>query len=346
MSRRRVALLLVIMAALAGAPSSVSAAAPNELTDATVLPASGDTSTLFFVTVHYASPAGNPATAVTVQVGGRQANLALISGTSTDGVWSGTISAAPGNWDVMVMAAVGKGPQPSLSAGSISVTGEPQPPPSPSDSGPPAFGSGSGGSGGATPSTPAPAPAATPRPAAVATPAPARSSPRSNPTQPPTHAAPGVAAVGPSRGGQGPTRTAPPEAAGSHDPAPQSLDASPTEGAAAGPTGVNDDLSRLLFWGMLGVVAVALVGSSWIFFAGQRERRAAEATAEPASTDPRLIAAAIVEQRVLRRARLRSADDPILAAMGLPDEDSSSDGAALPRPRTRRTRGRRRPPAS
>ena len=42
-------------------------------------------------------------------------------------------------------------------------------------------------------------------------------------------------------------------------------------------------------------------------------------------------AAAIVDQRALRRARLRSADDPILAAMGLPDEDATA-GAAPPRP--------------
>ena len=65
MSRRRVAALLAIMAALAGAPSSVSAALPNQLSQASVTPLSGDTSTVFVVTVRYRSAAGHPATAVT-----------------------------------------------------------------------------------------------------------------------------------------------------------------------------------------------------------------------------------------------------------------------------------------
>ena len=38
MSRRRVTVLLAIMAALAGAPSSVSAAHPNQLAQASVTP--------------------------------------------------------------------------------------------------------------------------------------------------------------------------------------------------------------------------------------------------------------------------------------------------------------------
>ena len=344
MSRRRVTILLAVMAALAGAPSSVSAAAPNELSEATVIPASGDTSTLFFVTVHYSSPAGNPTTGVTVDVGDHQANLALISGTATDGIWSGTFTAAAGTWDVTVQAAVAKGPQPSVSAGSITVAGEP-PPTSGSEDGPPSFGPGSGDDGGAAPSTPAPAPVTPPPAATAATPAPARSSSDPDPSQPPIHPAPGVAAMGPGRSGEGPARSPRPEPAGSDVPAPHSPDASPTATSFPGPIGGNDDLSGVLFWGMLGVVAVALVGSAWIFLAAQRDRRAADVAAGPASRDPGVIAAAIVEQRALRRARLRSADDPILAAMGLPDEDSTPGVAPGPRQRTRRTRGRRRPPA-
>ena len=41
-------------------------------------------------------------------------------------------------------------------------------------------------------------------------------------------------------------------------------------------------------------------------------------------------AAAVVDQR-RGRARLRSADDPILAAMGLPEEDATCDAACPPR---------------
>jgi hypothetical protein len=345
MAWRRVTVLLAIMAALAGAPSSVFAAAPNELLGATVAPGSGDPSTLFFVTVGYASPAGNPATAVTVQVAGGQARLALISGTHTNGIWSGTFTAPPGSWDVTVQATVTKGPQPSTSAGTITVAGEPQPPASASDDGPPSFGSGSGGGGGATLPTPAPAPATTPKPAPVATPAPARSSTAPAPSQPPTHPAPGVAAVSPGRGAESPARSPRPEADGSDDPAQRSPDASPTVGAAAGSAGDDDELNLVMFWGMLGVVAVAAVGTAWIFLAGQHDRRAARAAAEPASTDPSVVAAAAVARRALRRARLRSSDDPILAAMGLPDEDSTPGVAPLPRSRTRRTGGRRRPPA-
>ncbi|HEX5578888.1 MAG TPA: hypothetical protein VFY43_04400, partial [Candidatus Limnocylindria bacterium] len=70
-------MLVAIMAALAGAPSSVSAAAPNELSQATVLPATGDTATLFVVTARYRSPAGNPAIAVTATVGGQKVVLTL-----------------------------------------------------------------------------------------------------------------------------------------------------------------------------------------------------------------------------------------------------------------------------
>ena len=88
--------------------------------------------------------------------------------------------------------------------------------------------------------------------------------------------------------------------------------------------------------GTLAVGAVALVGSAWLLVAAQRDRRAA--------TEPGVDAAAIVDQRARRRARLRSTDDPILAAMGLPDEDATA-GAASPRPGSSpRNGGRRRTP--
>lgn len=93
--------------------------------------------------------------------------------------------------------------------------------------------------------------------------------------------------------------------------------------------------------GTLAVGMVALVGSAWIFMAGRRDRRAAALAGGAPVSDLGGRAAAIAEQRALRRARLRSADDPILAAMGLPDEDASPGAAASHRrPPTSRTRRR------
>ena len=49
--------------------------------------------------------------------------MALVSGATTDGIWSGQ-SAAAGDWDITFEASVATGPQPSLLAGSVSVAGE------------------------------------------------------------------------------------------------------------------------------------------------------------------------------------------------------------------------------
>ena len=345
MSRRRVAVLVAIMAALVGAPSSVFGAAPNQLSQAGVSPASGDADTPFVVTVRYRSPAGNPALTVTAEIGGAVTPLTLASGTATDGVWSGTTAVPPGSWDVTLHAVVANGKQPSLSAGTIqvAVSGEP----SPSGGGLPSVGPDTGSGGSAA--TPAPAPAPTPPASRAPSHAPARSSNDATPSQPPPgQASAGVAVVRPGRGGAAPVRTPRAEAAGSDDGSPQSPAASPTMDSGPGSVGGGDDLGLLMIMGTLAVGAVALVGSAWVVVAGRRERRAATVSADPASTDPGVIAAAIVEQRARRRARLRSSDDPILAAMGLPDEDATRGAApATPRQPTRSGRSRRRkPPAT
>jgi hypothetical protein len=344
MSRRRVAVLVAIMAALAGAPSSVFGAAPNELSHASVSPASGDTETLFLVTVRYRSPAGRPALTVTAEVGGTVTLLTLASGTATDGVWSGTTTLPPGSWNVTLYAAVAKGPQPSLTAGTIevAVTGDP----SPSGDGIPSVGPDTGTGTGGGGATAAPAPAVTPPASHAPSQAPARSSNDATPSQPPTgQAQGGVALVRPGRGGAAPVRTPRPEPAGSDDGSPQSPAASPTMDGGPGPVGGGDDLGLLMIMGTLAVGVVALVGSAWVVVAGRRERRAATVTTDAAQTDPGVLAATIVEQRARRRARLRSSDDPILAAMGLPDEDATRGAPpAAPRPRTRTGRSRRRKP--
>ncbi len=77
MSRRRVTVMVAILAALVGAPSSVFGAHPNQLSQASVTPASGGTSTLFVVTVRYRSPR-NPATAVTAKRRRRMTAMTLV----------------------------------------------------------------------------------------------------------------------------------------------------------------------------------------------------------------------------------------------------------------------------
>ena len=346
MSRRRVFVLVAIMAALAGAPSSVFGAAPNELSQASVSPASGDSETLFVVTVRYRSPAGYPAVTVTADIGGTTTILTLASGTAIDGVWSATTVVPPGSWDVTLNAVVAQGKQPSLSAGTIDVfaaSDEPSPP----GNGTPSLGPGTGDGGSGASS--APAPVVTPQASHAPSHAPARSSADPRPSQPPTgQASAGVAVVRPRRGDAAPVRTPRPEPAGSDAGSLHSPVASPTIDAGPASVAGGDDLGLLMIMGTLAVGAVALVGSAWVILAGRRDRRAATASAEPASTDPGVIAAAIVEQRALRRARLRSSDDPILAAMGLPDEDATRGTVpATPRPRTRSGRSqRRKPPAT
>ncbi|HKO33255.1 MAG TPA: hypothetical protein VJY85_05870, partial [Candidatus Limnocylindria bacterium] len=158
MSRRRVAALLAIMAALAGAPSSVSAAQPNQLSQASVMPLSGDTSTLFVVMVRYRSTAGNPASVVSVSAGGEVIALTLVSGTTTDGIWSGTATLPPGDWDITFEASVARGSEPSLFGGTVSVAGATAPPTT-TGGNTPSTAAGPGAEGDGASSTPAPQPA-------------------------------------------------------------------------------------------------------------------------------------------------------------------------------------------
>ena len=87
--------------------------------------------------------------------------------------------------------------------------------------------------------------------------------------------------------------------------------------------------------GTLAVAGVALVGSVWMFLAGRREHQAA--------IDPGVSSAATVDQRALRRARLRSTEDPILAAMGLPDDDVAPKAMPPPSVKSTGSRSRRTP---
>ena len=43
--------------------------------------------------------------------------MTLVAGTATDGIWSGTATLPPGDWEITVEASVATGSQPSLLAG-------------------------------------------------------------------------------------------------------------------------------------------------------------------------------------------------------------------------------------
>ena len=94
----------------------------------------------------------------------------------------------------------------------------------------------------------------------------------------------------------------------------------------------------LLVSGIAAVGAVAMVGTGWLLAAARREREAAAEASDGSDADPAVRAIPTVEQRALRRARLRQSDDPILAGLGLEDERPRSGPpaatkAASPKPR-------------
>jgi hypothetical protein len=84
--------------------------------------------------------------------------------------------------------------------------------------------------------------------------------------------------------------------------------------------------------GVLLVAAFALLGAGWIAIGGRRPGTQKEAVAEAgaAGDDPGVAAIPAVEHRALRRARLRASDDPILAALGLPEEARPTAGRTEP----------------
>jgi hypothetical protein len=77
---RRAALVLVLLAALHGAPPLLLAAPPNQLSSA-ASPRAGS--------VRDVSPGGNPAHRVMAHAGPSSAEVALVSGTALHGTWAG-----------------------------------------------------------------------------------------------------------------------------------------------------------------------------------------------------------------------------------------------------------------
>jgi hypothetical protein len=320
MPLRRTVLLLAMLAALVMAPSSVFAASPNELRAADVSPVIGLSTHPFAFSIQYHSAADNPAQSVSVSVAGISMPLLLVSGTAIDGTWQATGPLPTGTWTVTFTAQVANGEQPSLTFGEVQVVAD-----SPSAS----AGSGGGaenpisdpGSGGS--SSGQPAPQVTAVPSASTAPAPASHVPRPSTSPAPAASARRAEAVThqrprPGRSGAGEKSATPATAPG-------------RSGAPPGRVGASDSSDPPLLWTILFlggsvVGGVALVGTAWVLLGSRREREAAPAII-PDAVEPDLAQRAIstLEQRAMRRARIRQIDDPILAGLGLDEETTTAE---------------------
>ena len=323
---RRSLLLLAMLAALLWAPSSVSAAQPDQLSSGNALPVIDETGA-FLLSVHYTSTSGNPAQTVSAAVAGQTVPLVLLSGTALDGTWGAAADLPEGSWVVTFNATTAAGPQPpaTYSAVTVGAAGSSPAPPQSNDPGQvddPADSPTSSGN-------PAPQSSVTPKPGAAA--------PQRRPASPSSSPAP-AAIPGGQRGAH-----ERPRPRRSNDADPSSTPESEIAGGRGTPPPEpiqqpgSDGLWWILLWGSGAVGTVALVGTGWLLLAGRRERQAAE-SAGGGEADLSARAIPTVEQRALRRARLRQSDDPILAGLGL-DEDSprpkprAATRAASPRPR-------------
>jgi hypothetical protein len=184
---------VALLALLAMPIAAVSS--KTKLSNATVAPRSGGTSTTFVFTVLYQNANGSRANIVNVVVGGQTHQMSVLPGGSWGkGVtfkWSGKLP--PGRHNVVINAQAKDKSQASLPAGTVTVSAPASTPPPP---------------------TPKP----TPKPTPVPTPAP-RTTPPPTPTEPPTTgptAPPPTSAPG---GPQGPIPTpAPTDATGTPGP--------------------------------------------------------------------------------------------------------------------------------
>jgi hypothetical protein len=344
MSPRRAVTVLAMLAALVMAPSSLFAAAPNELRSPAITPLAGTTATLFELSVGYSGD--DPANAVTATVAGKTVALRLSSGSSRDGTWTEGTLLPVGSWMVTFRAnaSQGRDPKPLIFGPIIVSPGVTQPPSTPITSQP-----SDGTEPGETSPTVEPKPRGSAAPSSSGNPAQAGAS-----TEPSGGAA-AAASKGPSasepKHGEAPRdRTA--GARGSSSPDGGAAPAQPTASAGTDTGGGSQAVGRelagmVLLFGIGGVAAVALLGAAWILIATRRDRAEPSVAALP-TLDPAVPATSplpSVERRARRRARLRPSDDPILAALGLhdeqqplPDEDSGEAGG---RPRRFRRAARK-----
>lgn len=329
-------LVLAMIAALLGAPTAVSAAG-NELSAAQASPGSGSTSTVFTLKVTYDGKFA--VTSVTASVAGRTLIMARIGGSTAKGTWSASSTLPAGTWQVTFSAVPERGNSPSLAGPSVQVGAAATPPPTATPK-PPAR------------ATTAPPPAPTPKPPPASTgttattpqPAGASSPPAdggivqpgtkddgdATPTDSDANGGGGTDSDGSPRHGNDPEPGADgaPAATDRTRPSRQEAPANGwTTAAAEDATSPADGLlSVVLLVGMSGVAAVALIGVA-MMLAGRRRRHEDETPIPTVSVGARVTRSSsvapetVMERRMLRQARVRMTDDPIVAALGIGNDD-------------------------
>lgn len=331
--------VLAIVAALWGAPPSVSAAV-NELTSPQVTPSTGGGTTTFTFRVRYEG--GFQATSVGVTVAGLTIPMSLESGSRTAGWWRGSSRLPIGAWSTVFRAGVAKGPAPTLDGPIVVVASAA---PSPTSGSPAAPSSGAApatapadGIDGATAPAAAPAPSADEAVTDAAAASPAQAAPEPDPAAASTGGlAPseGGSVDAPDPGGAGgsPAGGAGTGTDGGEPPSEEGAPGSPTSPSPA--TGVDpalvqpasdtdeapedrartrEEASGLLLLGLVGVASVAVAGTL-LFVAGRRrEPEGATAVGSSSAADDALL------RRVARSGRAQTTEDPIVAALGVSDE--------------------------
>ncbi len=248
MRRPAVAALFLGSLLLASAAGHAAAAPPNSLSNGSVSPGSGWTTTTFVFSVTYTSTTGSAATVVAV-AGNKTVPLALVAGTSANGTFRGSASLPAGTWPVTFQATSTKGNKSTLLGPTVVVL------------------------------TPTPAPTPTPRPTPVATPQPTpRPTPVATPGSPSSSAFAGGGTVSDSpaesqASGGGP---------GFGSATPTQI---PAGGGGSG-TSVDDGLGTFLTGGLAAIGLLAAVGFAAIWRDRRRERGARGAATRAPVTAP------------------------------------------------------------
>jgi hypothetical protein len=321
--------ILAIVAALWGAPSTASAAV-NELRSPQVSPSSGSVTTVFTFRVRYEG--GFPAATVGVTVAGLTVPMGLESGSLTTGWWSGSGALPVGAWSTTFRATAARGPAATVAGPAVTVAAPATPPPATAEPTPSTTGAmpeSAPTDPTAPPAAAAPPPEETAATAAIGTPQPAAPgqhamSPGSNGAAPPEDgpvAGPGPAGADDDEGetpvADGVPAALPFTVASTNHGATRMRPDATTERSDAQAT-TDDLVANVLLLGLAGVASVAIVGTLLLVASRRRGPERAPANAAP---DP---APSAAEDAAMRRMafkdRGRAADDPILAALGVDDE--------------------------
>ena len=353
--RMRGLIVLATITALMGAPS-IASGAGNSLASPTASPGSGTVETVFTFRVSYEGQFA--AELVTVSVAGLHLPLALVGGTPTFGTWSVSTALPPGTWTPTYTATALRGNTASIAGGPVTVAGLASPPPTPaatvSTSSPPGPGAEVDTGEPFVPGNPAPVPAPADEVDASAAP------PDDDAPASPDASTPAGPGGGAGAGTDRPSTT-------TSSPAPEDEEGSPAAPAAPDPESDQSAAPRIvptadrpadegeeprpgaragllglvLIVGLSGVAAVAIIGTALLVVGRRRseEPETASATSEAATES-------LLQRRIVRRAKVRLADDPIVAAMGVDDHvdarrrrhaarSSFEDPGARPRRRRR-----------